>query len=897
MPRRFTRFRLRVRSLVRSHQVERELDEELRYHLERDIEARIAAGMDVDEARRAARRTMGAITQNMEECRDMRGVNTIEHMIQDLRFAARQLLKHRGFAGTAILVLALGVAASVSIFGFVDAALIKPLPYQHPSRLVTVFGTRPELLQSQARGSVSYLDFLDWRARNRVFDSIAAYDVRAGFTLTTPAGPQRVPGLRVSAGFFRTLGVTLFLGREFHPDEEGRSAPATVILSYRAWQTRFHARPDVLGQSVALQSPWLSGTEPHVVIGVLPAGFHFTMAEHAEFWTTIRGSQPCWDVRGCRSLEAVARLADGASVQTASANVRSIVEQLRHEYPEHHRHSEVAKLVPLGEVMLGNVRPVLLMLLGGAGLLLLIACINVVSLLLARSDSRTREIAVRNALGASSIRLLLQFTTEAVLLAALGAGLGLTLAAWGMQFLTSLLSFDMISRMPYLQGIGLNLRSVSFACAVSTLAALVFTFTPVVRMSISRRVDGLKEGSRGSAGTTWRRIGAHLVVAELAVTVILLVGAGLLGKSLYQLLHRDAGFNVDRLATLSVGQVSVHVDHDEAHRQQSRALARQVADRVAALPGVEAVGYADLLPLGPGLAPSSTFWIPGRSDAVQLVEDWPVRRISAGYFRALQARLVRGRYFTDEEVASTRLLMIINETAARRYFRNEDPIGKSIAFGGASSPVREIVGVIADIKDGPLETPAHPAAYIPFDQSDFGLVVRTSQSGQTVFTPLAAAIHESEPGLLVHAEATMTDRMNRLPSTSLQRSSAWLVGGFAATAFVISVIGLYAVVAYSVGQRTREIGVRMALGAPRRSVYRLVMGEATWLVAVGTTLGLIGAVISASQMRGLLFEVQAWDPPTLAITAGVLIASALLASYIPARRAASVNPVEVLRAE
>jgi predicted permease len=547
--------------------------------------------------------------------------------------------------------------------------------------------------------------------------------------------------------------------------------------------------------------------------------------------------------------------------------------------------------------MLGNVRPVLLMLLGGAGLLLLIACINVVSLLLARSDSRTREIAVRNALGASSIRLLLQFTTEAVLLAALGAGLGLTLAAWGMQFLTSLLSFDMISRMPYLQGIGLNLRSVSFACAVSTLAALVFTFTPVVRMSISRRVDGLKEGSRGSAGTTWRRIGAHLVVAELAVTVILLVGAGLLGKSLYQLLHRDAGFNVDRLATLSVGQVSVHVDHDEAHRQQSRALARQVADRVAALPGVEAVGYADLLPLGPGLAPSSTFWIPGRSDAVQLVEDWPVRRISAGYFRALQARLVRGRYFTDEEVASTRLLMIINETAARRYFRNEDPIGKSIAFGGASSPVREIVGVIADIKDGPLETPAHPAAYIPFDQSDFGLVVRTSQSGQTVFTPLAAAIHESEPGLLVHAEATMTDRMNRLPSTSLQRSSAWLVGGFAATAFVISVIGLYAVVAYSVGQRTREIGVRMALGAPRRSVYRLVMGEATWLVAVGTTLGLIGAVISASQMRGLLFEVQAWDPPTLAITAGVLIASALLASYIPARRAASVNPVEVLRAE
>jgi predicted permease len=579
----------------------------------------------------------------------------------------------------------------------------------------------------------------------------------------------------------------------------------------------------------------------------------------------------------------------------------SVLEQLRQEYPDEHRNPEMAKLVPLGDAILGNVRPTLLMLLGGAGLLLLIACINVLSLLLARADSRSREMAVRNALGASSARLVLQFATEASVLVALALVLGLTLASAAMKFLSSLLSADMISRMPYFAEIGLNVRPVAFASAVAAIAALVFSLAPLVRLSLPNPLSGLKEASRGSAGTSWRRFGAPLVVVELAVAVLLLVSAGLLGKSLYRLLHVDTGFNAQNLAAVSVTPVSIRSGATGAradrNEEQPGVLARRVVERAAALPGVQSVGYADLLPLGIGLAPSSTFWISQRAEGDQMREDWPVRRVSAGYFNTLGARLLRGRYFTEEEVSSDRRVMIINETAAQRYFPSEEPIGRSIALGGAASPAREIVGIVADIKDGPPETPAHPSAYIPFDQAAFALVIRTTVSERTLFTSLVAAIRAIRPDALVGEVTTMGERTSRLPSASLHRSSAWLVGSFAGMAFLLSVVGIYGVVAYSVGQRTREIGVRMALGASPGSVYRLVLGEATWLVALGVALGMIGAVTAATLMHHLLFGVQSWDPPTLLSAALVLIISVLLASYIPARRAASLNPIEVLRGE
>lgn len=398
---------------------------------------------------------------------------------------------------------------------------------------------------------------------------------------------------------------------------------------------------------------------------------------------------------------------------------------------------------------------------------------------------------------------------------------------------------------------------------------------------------------------TWQRLGRSLVVAELAIAVILLVSAGLLSQSIYRLLHVDTGFNTRQLAMVMVSPISGRPRTGDSmvsneNREQPGALARQVAQRVAALPGVQAVGYADLLPLGVGLAPSSGFQVPGRA-AEGVIEDHPVRRIGAGYFRALQATLLEGRFFTEEEVALRRDVVIINETATKRYFPGEDAMGKKIVIG--APPARLIMGVVADIKDGPLETPPHPAAYIPFDQESFGLVVRTSQPEPSIIPSLAGAIREVRPDLLVQGAMTMTERMNLLPSASIKRASAWLVGGFAATALVLSLVGLYGVVAYSVGQRTREIGVRMALGAQPRSVYQLVVGEAARMVVAGTGLGMICAVAAATLMRHLLFGIRAWDAPTLAAAAAVLVVPALLASFLPARHAASVNPIEVLRVE
>jgi predicted permease len=831
----------------------------------------------------------------------MRHTSIIDHWLQDLRFTIRQLARYRGYGAAAIGVPALGIAASVALFGFVDAAMIKPLPYGEPSRLVTMFGARPDLAAGQSRGGVSYLDFRDWRERTRTFSSIAAYDVRAGFTVATAAGPERVPGLRVTSGFFRTLGVTLQMGRDFGPEDEGSAAPPAVLISYSAWQRRFGGSADVLGKTLTLQSPWLAGAEPHVLIGVLPADFYFPMAEHAEFWAPIRGPQGCWDVRSCRSLQAIGRLADTASLEAATADMTSVVEQLRQEFPDHHRTPEVAKLVPLRDVMLGGVGRVLLMLLAGSLLLLVIACTNLASLVLARTDSRAREIAVRGALGASSRRLVLQFATEAGVLATAAGVLGLWLAVLGMQFLGSLLTTEMISRMPYFQGIGLNLRLLSFGAAVAAAVAVVLTLTPLARISAASQRSGLEDGSRGTAGTTWRRMGAPLVVAQLAVAVVLLVGAGLLGRSLHRLINVDVGFTMEHLAGLSVSPGSVRIagadDTAATRARQSAAVARQIADRIATIPGVQSVGYADLLPLGPGLAPSSSFWVVGRPDDRQRQEDWPVRRVSAQYFATLQAKLLRGRAFTDEEAATGKQVLVINESAARRYFQGEDPIGQSIAFGGPSSPRREIVGIVADIKDGPPETPAHPSGYVPFDQPSFALAIRLSPSTLPPAAAIRSAIREIWPGALIGALESMTERANRLPSTSLHRSTAWLVGGFAAIACVLSVIGLYGVVAYSVGRRTRELGVRIALGAQPRALYRLVLGEALWLACSGIALGAVCAVLGATLIREMLSGVSPWDPATLVSAGVILFVSALVASYVPARRAASVDPVDALRGE
>jgi macrolide transport system ATP-binding/permease protein len=804
-------------------------------------------------------------------------------LMQDLRYALRQLRKSPGFAGTAILVLALGISASVSIFGFVDAALINPLPYLNPNRLVLVTESVPMIPVA----NLSYPDYLDWKRLNQVFSSMEVYG-GAGYLLRTPAGTEPVPALRVSDGFFHALGIAPVLGRDFYSGEDLPSAPQTVILSYGTWQKRFGGRKEAVGETVSL-----SGV-PYTIVGVLPESFQFAPGGREEFWTTLHASDSCALRRSCHPFVGIGRLKDGVSVEMALANMKAIAGQLELQYPKDNR-GQGATVLPLSDAIVSDIRPILLALLGGAGLLLIIACVNVSSLLLVRSESRRREIAVRGALGATRGRLIRQFMTEGLVLMLLGSVLGVAAAGGAMQVLTRLISKQMMEGMPYLSGLGLNAHVLVFACAISVFAAVLLSLPPIVRLPLAKLREGLTEGGRGNAGTLWRRFGMNLVAVELAIAVVLLVGAGLLGKSLYHLLHVEIGFQSDHLATV---QITLS-DASYSKGEQVAAVERQIVSRVESLPGVESAGVSTVLPVSFN---GNTDWIrfvgrPYNGEHIEVNE----REVSPAFFSTLHAKLLRGRYFTDADDASKPLVVIINQTLANKYFPGEDPIGKRIGDTELTpKSIKEIVGVIEDVKDGALDSEIWPAVYYAFNQNPdtyFSLVARTSQSEESLLPSLVAAVHEVDPGIGAMNETTMTAKINNSQSAYLHRSAAWLVGGFASLALLLGVVGLYGVIAYSVSQRTREIGVRMALGAQRASVYQLIMKEAAWLAGVGIAAGLVCSVAAATLIRGLLFRVESWDAATLIIVSVVLATAALLASYIPARRAARVDPMVALRYE
>jgi predicted permease len=508
-------------------------------------------------------------------------VKVLNNLGNDLRFEVRQLRKNPGFTVTAIAMLSLGMCASAAIFAFVDAALLKPLPYKSASRLVGVFESIPLFQYS----NLSYADYLDWKKQNTVFSSLEVYHHRS-FIQATATGAESRQGARVSDGFFRTLGIAPALGRDFRPGEDLPGAPATVMLSYSAWQQRYGGKEDVLGKSITLNDT------PHTIIGVLPREFHFAPAEPAEFWTTINANGACEKRRSCHNLYGVARLKDGVSIQSALADVKAIARQLEEQYPDSNR-DQGAAVALLSNVIVGDIRPILLVLLAGAGLLLLIAAVNVASLLLVRSESRRREIAVRSSLGASRGRLIGQFITEGLVLATAGSALGVAAAWWAIQLLTTLIPVNLADRMPFLHGLALNARVLTFAGAVCALAVILFSLTPAVRLSLPEMRAGLAEGSRGSAGTTWRRLSSKLVVLELATAVVLLVGAGLLGKSLFRLLHVSIGFEPEHLYALQVGAPQSTYAKDE----QAIALEREFVRQVASLPGVRSVGISSSLPV------------------------------------------------------------------------------------------------------------------------------------------------------------------------------------------------------------------------------------------------------------------------------------------------------------
>jgi macrolide transport system ATP-binding/permease protein len=678
------------------------------------------------------------------------------------------------------------------------------------------------------------------------------------------------------------------LGRDFYPGEDRPGGSNVALLSYGAWLARFGARRDAVGQAVDLDDTAFT------IVGVLPRSFSFAPAGNAEFWVPLNSFSPHEKMRTFYNFWGIGRLREGVSIQAARAEMTAIAKQLQRQYGVTGRDLS-ASVVPLSEVIVGDVRPILLTLLGGAVLLLLIACVNVASLVLVRSESRRREIAVRGALGATPARLVQQFVTEGLLLAVFGSVAGAAVASGMMYLLAGLVPKDMASSMPFLEGVGMNAHTYTFAAAVTVMTALLLTATPILRLSFQKVRDGLADGDRGGSGRLWRRLGANLVVVELAIAVVLLAGAGLLGQSLYRLLHVPLGFDPDHLATVEVMAPGTVYQSDE----QIVGLYREIARRVSSVPGVASVGMTSMLPVKCNCNTDSIQFPerPYRGERNEVDE----RHVSAGYLPALKAALLRGRFFNDADDASKPGVAVINQALARKYFSGVNPIGQRIADEEGGRPsVWEIVGVVDDIREGPLDVDVSPAEYFPINQarqSSFRLAVRTRQDAGTLLPLLVSTLHQIDPKLGVSDEATMNEKIDATQAALLHRFSAWLVGGFASLALLLGVIGLYGVIAYSVSQRTREIGVRMALGAQRSSVYQLILKEAAWLTALGIGVGLVCSIATTALTSKLLFGVNAWDVSTFVAVGIVLAAAALLASYLPARRAASVNPVEALRAE
>ena len=871
-----------LRSLFRRKKNVQELDEELGAFLEMAVEEKMKRGMSREDALRAVRVERDSLDTAKELVWSARWESFVETCWRDLRFGLRQWARDFGLALTAALILALGMGISVAIFGFVDAALLEPLPYDEPGRLMSVNESSIE----SPRWPLSYLDYLDWQKWNHSFSSLDVYN-GAGYLLRTSSGVEPVQAQRVSGGFFRTLGVHPMLGRDFYPDEDRLGGPNVVILSYGGWLRHFDARRDAVGQTVDLDN------ETYTIIGILPREFSFAPSINAEFWVPINSLSTHEKVRTFYNFWGIGRLRYGATVQSGSAEMTAIAKRLQQQYGITGRDLS-ASVVPLSEIIVGNVRPILLMLLGGAALLLLIACVNVASLVLVRSENRKREIAVRKTLGASRMRLVQQFATEGLLLAVFGSLASLFVAAWLMKLLSRIVPKDMEASMPFLGAVGLNSHTLAFTLSIALMSAVLLTATPILRLSFERVQDGLAESGRGS-GQHWNRLGARMVIVELAVAVVLLTGAGLLGQSFYQLLHVRLGFDPDRLATLQ----AMASDTSYNGSEQIVALHGEIVRRISILPGVESVGLTSMLPVQCNCA-IDNIQVEGKHshDEHNHVDE---RHISSRYLPTLRARLLRGRLFSDADNVSTPGVAVINETLARRFFPGEDPIGQRIENDEGGKPSTwEIVGIVEDIREGPLDVTTWPTEYFPISQTTdhyFSIAVRTRQDAGALLPELVRTLHQIDPRLGISNEMTMNEQIASTQMALIHQFSAWLVSGFAAIALILGVVGLYSVITYSVSQRTREIGIRMAMGAERRSVYTLIIRQAGVLTCEGLAIGLVCSLGTSLLMRSLLFGVQPWDAVTLAGVAGLVGAASLLASFLPAQRAASVNPMDALRAE
>ncbi len=809
--------------------------------------------------------------------------NIVADLWQDLRYALRMLAKNPGFTTVAVIALALGIGANSAIFSVVNTVLLQPLPYKDADRLVMVWEDASK--HGYPRDTPAVANYLDWRDQNQVFEGMAAIADQS-FNLTGAGDPDRLEGRRVSANLFALLGVEPQLGRAFANEEDQPNANRVAIISHRLWQRRFGSDINIVGKALTLNG------ESFTVVGVMPSQFQFPTRED-ELWVPIAFTQAEAASRGRHYLQVVARLKPEVTVERAQSEMTTIAARLQQQYPEANTDLG-AVVVPLHEQVVGDIKPALLVLLGAVGLVLLIACANVANLLLARAAVRQKEIALRVALGASRFRLVRQFLTESILLSVIGGVLGLTLAFVGLKLLTAFIP----PNIPQIKAITIDSRVLGFTLLVSVVTGLIFGLVPALQSSILNPIETLKEGGRDSTiGSGGNRLRGLLIVAEVAVSLILLIGAGLLINSFLRLRNVDPGFRTEKLLTMKI--VLPELKYRE-HAQRSTFYS-DLTRRLESVPGVKSAAVTTNLPLYKQ-GNSIGITIEGRPEPPPGQPLIVVTRIiSPKYFETMSIPLLRGRALTDQDTATSPNAVVISETMARRHWPGEDPIGKRISPGRPESPADwvTVVGVVQDVRQFDLIAEPRPQMYFSYQQMGFfaprDLVVKTDVDPLSLAGTVRKTVWEVDKDQPVSNITTMDEIVAE--SVARQRFSMLLLAIFAGVALLLAAVGIYGVMSYSVAQRRGEIGIRMALGAQKLDVLKLTVGRSLKLVLIGVAVGLVGSFLLTRLMSSLLFGIRATDPTTFAAISLLLIGVALVASYLPARRATRVDPLVALRYE
>jgi putative ABC transport system permease protein len=875
---------------------EAEVIEELAQHLEDVYQRSLRSGATEAEAKNAALQELATDDLLQKEMRRTEtpfkespvaggptNSNFVADLLHDLRYAARLQRKNPGFTIVAVIALALGIGANTAIFSVVNTVLLRPLPYKDPDRLVMVWEDATK--HGYPRDTPAAANFVDWRHQNQVFEGMAAM-ADMSFNLTGSGDPERLEGRRVSASLFPLLGVEPHLGRVFTAAEDQPGTQRVVLVSYALWQRRFGGDPGIVGKPLTLNG------ESHVVVGVMPARFQFPSSDD-QAWVPMALSQQEAGNRNRHYLQVMARLRPGVSLAQAQSEMSTIAARLQQQYPQ--SNAELGAAVqPLHEHLVGDIKPALLVLLGAVGLVLLIACANVANLLLARAAVRQKEIAVRVALGARRWRLIRQFLTESVLLSSLGGLVGLAVAYGGLVLLKAFIPEDISQA----RDISIDLKVLGFTFLVSVATGVIFGLAPAMQAARFNQAETLKEGGRDAAtGGGGKRLRGLLVTAEVAISLVLLIGAGLLINSFLRLRNVDPGFRADNLLTMKI--VLPEPKYEEMERRS--AFYTDLINRIQSLAGVRSAAVTSNLPLY-RQGNSISIGIEGRPAPPPGQELIVVTRIvSPGYFDTMSIPLLRGRQLNEQDTETTPNVVVISETMARRHWPGEDAVGKRIALGRIRTPEDwvQVVGVVKDVRQFELNAEPKPQMYLSYRQAGFfdsrDLVVKTDVDPASMAATVRKAVWEIDKDQPVSNIQTMEEIL--ADSIARQRFSMLLLAIFAAVALVLAGVGIYGVMSYSVAQRTREIGIRMALGAQTGAVLKLAVGYGMKLVIAGLVIGLIAAFALTRVMSTLLFGVTATDPTTFTLISLLLIAVAALASYIPARRATRVNPIIALRYE